>query len=99
MSAIRFIAVLLGMLLTGCAAQYAPQQYRLTRDEVSVPLRYEDDSFLLEATVNGKGPFVFLLDTGASATTFSNELVRTLNLPKTAANDLSTTPFGTMVSM
>jgi hypothetical protein len=86
-------------LLAGCGSQFAPRQVTLNRAEVTVPLRYTDDNFLLQATINGHGPYTLLLDTGSSATTLSGELVRELRLPTQPANDSSTTPFGTVTSI
>jgi hypothetical protein len=41
--------------------------------------------------VNGQGPFMFLLDTGASHTTVSSELAKTLRLPAVAQVRVATT--------
>jgi hypothetical protein len=85
--------------LAGCNRQFAPRQVTMNGAEVSVPLRYQGDNFLLPVMINGHGPYTFLLDTGSSATTLSAGLVRDLHLPTKAAQDFSSTPFGMVASI
>lgn len=57
--------------------------------EVSVPIRVITTSgetmVLVPVRVNGRGPYDFVLDTGASSSTVSRSLVRRLRLPRTGS--------------
>ncbi len=57
--------------------------------EVSVPLKVitsgGDTMVLVPVRVNGRGPYDFVLDTGASSSTVSETLMRRLRLPRTGA--------------
>jgi aspartyl protease len=58
-----------------------PQRVELATPEVAVPLRLEKGRPVVEVAVNGKGPFPFVLDTGAGGTVLEGELVQELGLP------------------
>ena len=55
--------------------------------EVSVPLKVitsgRETMVLVPVRVNGRGPYDFVLDTGASSSTVSQSLMRRLRLPRT----------------
>ncbi|HEU5159951.1 MAG TPA: retropepsin-like aspartic protease [Streptosporangiaceae bacterium] len=55
--------------------------------EVSVPIEVQtmqgETMVLVPVKVNGRGPYDFVLDTGASSSTVSRSLVRRLRLPRT----------------
>jgi predicted aspartyl protease len=57
--------------------------------EVSVPLKVitngGDTMVLVPVRVNGRGPYDFVLDTGATTSTVSESLMRRLELPSTGA--------------
>ena len=58
-----------------------PRRIELATPEVAVPLRLEKGRPLVEVAVNGKGPFPFVLDTGAGGTVLDGDLVKELSLP------------------
>ena len=58
-----------------------PDRLELTKAETSVPLLYEGNHPVVEAKVNGKGPFRFILDTGTSSTVISPSLFNELRPP------------------
>lgn len=68
------IACVLAILLPGCAAPVAsegsPAQAVIADSSgpITLPSRRCANYFLLDATINGRGPFTLLLDTGASRT-------------------------------
>jgi predicted aspartyl protease len=59
------------------------------RGEVSVPVEVintqGETMVLVPVRVNGRGPYDFVLDTGASSSTVSRSLVRRLRLPRTGS--------------
>ncbi len=58
-----------------------PTAVQLRASEVSVPMERYANKPIVQATINGKGPFKFFLDTGAGATVINKDLVNELNLP------------------
>jgi aspartyl protease len=58
-----------------------PQGVELAASEIGVPIRMESGRPVVEATIEGKGPYSFILDTGAGGTVLSSELVKALGLP------------------
>jgi predicted aspartyl protease len=70
-------AILAGALLTGVALAEVPLSWDST-GHVVVP-----------AMVNGKGPFQFILDTGADESAVYSWFAKSLNLPKGASGELS----------
>ncbi len=58
-----------------------PRRIELATPEVAAPLRLEKGRPLVDVTVNGKGPFPFVLDTGAGGTVLEGDLVQELGLP------------------
>jgi hypothetical protein len=69
--ALRPCAILLcALLLSGCGlfVRNVPSVTELTGPEGVLPIRRCGEAFLLEATINGRGPYTLLLDTGAAGT-------------------------------
>jgi len=58
-----------------------PRRVELATPELAVPLRLESGRPVVEVVVNGKGPFPFVLDTGAGGTVLEGDLVQELALP------------------
>jgi predicted aspartyl protease len=86
------LAALVTMGATECQAPAQapadePAAGRSRSGEVSVPLkvinRLGGTVVLVPVRVNGRGPFDFILDTGASSSTISESLSRRLDLPDT----------------
>jgi predicted aspartyl protease len=57
-------------------------------DPVSVPYGAIDNRIVLQCRVNGRGPYAFLLDTGASETGISSALARELGLATKSAGTI-----------
>lgn len=78
----RALAVaLLAPLAAGCGAaakefRHQPDPPRFAGYEESLPTVRFGDAFFVQVTVNDRGPFLFLLDTGSNATVVSPELAR-----------------------
>jgi len=58
-----------------------PDRIELASPEVAVPMHVEKGRPIVDVTVNGKGPFPFVLDTGAGGTVLGGDLVQELGLP------------------
>lgn len=58
-----------------------PAKIVLASSEVAVAMQIQSRIPVVEATVNGKGPFRFFVDTGAGATVLNDDLVKELQLP------------------
>ncbi len=58
-----------------------PQRVELAASEIGVPIRMERGRPVVEATIEGRGPYRFVLDTGAGGTVLSSELAQELGLP------------------
>lgn len=58
----------------------APKSTEITTT-LSVPMDLSFQKPVVEARINGKGPFRFFLDTGAGGTVFNDDLVAELELP------------------
>jgi len=63
-------------------ADKAPDRIELASPEVIVPLRMEKGRPVVEVAIDGKGPFPFVLDTGAGGTVLGSDLVSELALPE-----------------
>ncbi|MGE5278516.1 MAG: retropepsin-like aspartic protease [Acidobacteriota bacterium] len=63
-------------------ADKAPDRIELSSPEVVVPLRMEKGRPVVEVAIDGKGPFPFVLDTGAGGTVLGSDLARELALPE-----------------
>jgi Aspartyl protease len=72
------VAALLGVARTDAGAT-----------ATSVPFRFEDNRVFVSCYVDGKGPYAFVVDTGAGSVVVSTELARTLKLPLRAAGTTS----------
>lgn len=57
-----------------------PQRVEVTHAHVSVPMAMNDGRPVIEAVINGKGPFPFVLDTGAGATILTEELASEIGI-------------------
>ena len=66
----------------GPHAERAPDRVELATPEVAVPFRMEKGRPVVDVTVDGKGPFPFVLDTGAGGTVLESELAKELGLPE-----------------
>jgi hypothetical protein len=60
-----------------------PVRVELESPEVIVPLELVKNRPVLDVTIEGKGPFPFVLDTGAGGTVIDRELAEELELPVT----------------
>ena len=91
----RAVAVLVLVLASGLAgalpaqepvrvrrAAGPPPKLTMSVDSIVVPLgRRDGGSPLVEVTIDGRGPFSFILDTGASGSVLSKALADSLKLP------------------
>lgn len=62
-------------------AQDVPVKVSLASNEVFAGMQTSGRKSLVEAKINGKGPYKFFLDTGAAATVLNQDLVDELKLP------------------
>jgi hypothetical protein len=63
-------------------ADRKPEKVELASPEVVVPMEIVKGRPVIEVSIGGKGPFKFVLDTGASGTVLGSELVKELALPE-----------------
>ena len=86
----RFISSMLVLLLlhatTGCSQIMhrnppPPERVELRTTETAVPMELFGGRPVVSVHINGKGPFEFILDTGAGGTVVNQELARELGLP------------------
>lgn len=73
------LPVLLLLLLCGSMARPA------IASTAALPLAVVDNRPFVDVTIDRKGPFAFILDTGSSSTTVSAALAQTLKLPRVNA--------------
>ena len=69
-------------MLHGCARTghyFSPKDVFLPDSTVDVPIRFDGAYVLAEVSVNRKGPYQFLLDTGAGMTLVSSEVAEELD--------------------
>jgi Aspartyl protease len=59
----------------------APEHLSLSGPKIVVPMTFVGGRPVVEAKLNGKGPYRFIFDTGAAGIVISNELAAELNLP------------------
>ncbi len=69
-------ALMVGIVCAPSAAEVKPARPN------PVPFTLANQLILLDVRINGKGPFTFVLDTGAGATLLSPELASTLGLKR-----------------
>jgi hypothetical protein len=82
------LAVLSAAPLIGVADAFAAPTRAVA---TTVPLvRAADGALSVTVTVNGAGPFRFLLDTGSAGTSVSDDLARRLDAPAVARADVTT---------
>lgn len=76
------LALLLALTLAACVTprdpQAPPEQTALTAERVVLPSTWLDEYAFLDVLVEGKGPYRFLLDTGATATAISSRVASRL---------------------
>ncbi len=70
-------------LLLTVALSDVPASVELPAAGVAIPMRLTQGKVIVDAKINGKGPFPMFLDTGAGATVLDADLVRELGLPAT----------------
>ena len=58
-----------------------PEKSVLESSKVVLPLDFGAPRPTIEAKINGKGPFLFVLDTGAHGFVINSDLAKELNLP------------------
>ncbi len=73
----RLVSAAALLALTACAAAIA-QQPRV--QPVEIPFTLEDNRIFVKASVNGQGPFEFIVDTGAPGLTLNTPVAKTLGL-------------------
>ena len=66
----------------------APESSRLPMQPVSVPMNTEHGLPVIEATINSKGPYKFVFDTGAGVTLLDPSLVKELELESTGTTKI-----------
>ncbi|MBW3621850.1 MAG: retroviral-like aspartic protease family protein [Armatimonadetes bacterium] len=91
-SSVGIIAVFLACGLTGCrtvtqggipGAPLETGPAQVSAGEVPIELAGPNDqAILVPVTINGEGPFQFVLDTGATLTCVDDDIVKQLNLPE-----------------
>ncbi|MGH9369032.1 MAG: retropepsin-like aspartic protease [Thermoanaerobaculia bacterium] len=59
----------------------SPERVELASPEVVAPLQMVRSRPVVDVTIDGKGPFPFVLDTGAAGTVLGADLVKELELP------------------
>jgi uncharacterized protein YceK len=86
----RFIRTILVLLVlhatTGCSQVMhrnppPPERVELRTTKTAVPMELFGGRPVVSVHINGKGPFQFILDTGAGGTVVDQELARELGLP------------------
>ncbi len=65
----------------GPAEGERPTRVELASPEVVVPIRMEKGRPVVQVMIDGKGPFPFVLDTGAAGTVVGGDLAKELELP------------------
>lgn len=98
----RLAPVLVCASLFACATApvFSPENTRLGEDPSLLPTRFWGGYFLVEATLEGQGPYTFMLDTGADCMLVSPEIARRLsdqvvastNSVRGANGDIATSP-------
>jgi len=102
MSTRNAIAVLAVIALSAVEAQVrggpqvpVPSSMEAPRDGVTVPMQDMGGRPVVELKINGRGPYRFLLDTGAVTTVISDELGRELSLSPPAGVQVAAVGGGT----
>jgi hypothetical protein len=86
LAAIRLVVVFLGILLflSGCSRGASdPPAFEFNGAEVRIPVRMVSGLPVVEARVNGKGPYRFVLDSGSGAIFVSKKVIAEAALPAT----------------
>jgi hypothetical protein len=73
----------------------APANIEVPQDGVTVPMQDMGGRPVVELKINGKGPYRFILDTGAATTVVSDELSRELSLSAPAGMQVAAVGGGT----
>lgn len=94
-SAVLLAAI--ALLLTGCAGgriQFHPEDTIVAARMTPIVSERVGNHYFVEATLNGHGPYAFVLDTGASALFISPEVAREVGLRPRAERVFSTDASG-----
>src|SRR5262249_44584392 len=62
------------------AAETRPPRFEFSAGSVSVPMHLETGRLIVHVRINGRGPFPFILDTGAHGSVFDLDFARELKL-------------------
>ena len=76
-----------------------PAVATLKSDRIEMPMNTFGGRPLVPVTINGSGPYDFILDTGASLTLIDNELAKELKLPDLGASEVGSPAGGTVPTM
>lgn len=79
--------VLLGLLLLPSCADMAPDRVEVAADSAAGEVAFElagpgGAALVVPVHINGRGPYQFVLDTGATVTCVDDELAASLTLPE-----------------
>lgn len=82
MKRIALLAVLLLTIIAGCGKVPAlrPESSNLPDGSITVPMRIVANRPYVEVSLNGKGPYTFLLDTGCTSVIVSQRVSEELDL-------------------
>lgn len=76
-------AVLLAAFaLKGHSVPFTAPAVSLSSDKAEIPMALKDDCIVVQVTIDGKGPYPFVVDTGAESTVLSSSLAEELGLHK-----------------
>jgi hypothetical protein len=80
-----FAAITCATSVTACGQHSLPPPDKIELSApVSVPLEPSSDLPVVSARINGRGPYKFIIDTGAMGSVFAESLARELGLPSIA---------------
>ena len=66
----------------------SPESITLDAETVAIPLDLKTGRALVRASLNGRGPYDFILDTGSSQAVIDADLARELNLPSVGQTEV-----------
>ena len=88
------MALLSGILISGCHYAWTPYQVRIPTEATSVPLELRAGIPIVEVYLNGEGPYRFLLDTGTAVVAVDKKLATELNLSYRRGKQRISDPLG-----